>query len=534
MHFLESVLCALLASLFAAILGGLYLTGVFRKRRPKEPPLDKGLIPWLGHGISFKKDPAEFLEKMQKRHGDIFTVLVGGNYLNFMMDPHTYGTVIRESKDKLDFDTFASMVVYNVFGFHPSESHHKIFQTINKRYLRNQYLEDLNQVMMENLQTVLFQNLGSGSRERPWQQDGVLHFSYKAMFQAAFLTLFGSDSPQSRDCKGTPKDNTAPQCAAWFEDFQKFDHYLPQMVMGMLGPESKKETERLRNFFWDVLSVEKMVEKDGLSNWIAEGDSHMAEIGVTKKIRTQIRFLLFWASQANTGPATFWVLVHLLTHPEAMKAVKEEVDRVLKEMSQEVKPGSPLLKISLETVKTPLLDSAIQETLRMNVSPFLFRSIMEDMDLKMADGREYSLRKGDQLILFPFIGLQMDPEIYPDPKTFKYDRFVNPDGTRKEFYKHGKKLRHYIMPWGAGRSMCPGRFFAVSEMKLFVILMVTYFEMELVNKEDKVPRVDPSRYGIGTTHPSHDIQFSSHPTSSQKTVPGWLPYFKKTKNILKL
>nr|XP_056713746.1 7-alpha-hydroxycholest-4-en-3-one 12-alpha-hydroxylase-like [Euleptes europaea] len=506
MHFWESVLCALLASLFAAILGGLYLTGAFRKRRPKEPPLEKGLIPWLGHGISFQKNPVEFLEKMKKKHGDIFTVLVGGNYINFMMDPHTYGTIVKESKDKLDFDTFASTVLYNAFGFHPSKSHHKVVQEVSKKYLRNKNLADLNQVMMENLKTVMLQHLGSGDGERPWQQDGVLHFSYKAMFQAAFLTLFGSDPCKSGDSKESLKDHRAPQCGEWFEDFQKFDSYFPQMVMGMLDPGTKKETERLKNFFWDVLSVEMLSQKENISNWVAEIDSQTGA-DITEKMRAKAMFALLWASQANTGPATFWVFVHLLKHPETMKAVKEEVDRVLKETNQEVKPGSPSIQVSFETIKTPLLDSAVQESLRLKVSPFLFRSIMEDMDLKMADGREYSLRKGDQLIMFPFIGLQMDPEIYPEPRTFKYDRFVNPDGTRKEFYKNGEKLKYFNMPWGAGPSMCPGRFFAVSEMKLFVMLMVTYFDMELVNKEEEIPPVDPSRYGIGTTHPAHDIQF---------------------------
>ncbi|XP_054847784.1 7-alpha-hydroxycholest-4-en-3-one 12-alpha-hydroxylase-like [Eublepharis macularius] len=507
MHFWESVLCALLASLFSAILGGLYTAGAFRKRRPKEAPLDKGLIPWLGHGLSFKKNPVEFLEKMKKKHGDIFTVLVGGNYLNFVMDPHTYGTIIKESKDKLDFDTFASTVVFNVFGFHLSESHHKIKETVSKKYLRGKNLAELNQVMMENLKTVLLKSRSSGDGERPWQQDGVFHFSYKAMFQASFMTLFGTDPPQSGCSKEISKDHTATQCGEWFEDFQKFDKYFPQMTIGIMDPLSKKEMERLRNFFWDVLSVEKLSQKDNISKWVAEIDRQMCETGMKEKMRTQFMFPLFWASQANVGPAIFWVFVHLLKHPEAMKAVKEEVDRILKETDQEVKPGSPLINVSLETIKTPVLDSAIQETLRLNVSPFLFRSIMEDMDLAMADGREYSLRKGDQLILSPFVGLHMDPEIYPDPQNFKYDRFLNPDGTKKEFYKNGEKLKYPIMPWGGGPSMCPGRFFAVNEMKIFVMLMVMYFDMELVNREEKIPPVVASRCGIGTSHPSHDIQF---------------------------
>ena len=84
----EAVLGAFLAAFLATIVGGLYTMGAFRQRKSKEPPLDKGFIPWLGHGISFKKSPVEFWEKMRKKHGDVFTVLVGGNYLHFVMDPH--------------------------------------------------------------------------------------------------------------------------------------------------------------------------------------------------------------------------------------------------------------------------------------------------------------------------------------------------------------------------------------------------------------------------------------------------------------
>ncbi|XP_053118949.1 7-alpha-hydroxycholest-4-en-3-one 12-alpha-hydroxylase-like [Hemicordylus capensis] len=507
MNFWETILCAFLATLLSTILGGLYMMGAFRKRRPKEPPLDKGFIPWLGYGINFKKNPAEFLERMQRKHGDIFTVLVGGNYLHFVMDPHTYGTIIKESKDRLDFDTFASLIVFNALGIQPTESHHKIVQTISKKYLRGKNLSVLNQVMMEKLKIVMFHSQGSGEGERPWQQDGVFHFSYKTIFQAAYLALFGTEPGQDVESKENTKGDKIIQPGQLFEAFQKFDHLFPQMALGMLDPLGKKESQRLKNLFCDMLSVEKIYQKENISGWLVEQDQLMAEAGMTEEMRTKFQLLLLWASQANAGPAAFWLLAYLLKHPEAMKAVREEVYNVLKETGQEVEPGGPLINVTLDQIKTPLLDSAVEETLRLRAGPFLFRSVMQDMDLKMDDGREYFLRKGDQLLLFPFVGLQMDPEIHPDPHTFKYDRFLNPDGTKREFSKNGKKLKYHSMPWGAGPSMCPGRFFAVSEMKLFVILLLLYFDMELVNVEEEIPPVDVSRYGFGTTHPSCDIQF---------------------------
>lgn len=48
---------------------------VFRSKR--EPALDKGVIPWLGHALDFGKDAAKFLTRMKQKHGDIFTVRSG-------------------------------------------------------------------------------------------------------------------------------------------------------------------------------------------------------------------------------------------------------------------------------------------------------------------------------------------------------------------------------------------------------------------------------------------------------------------------
>ncbi|XP_020671410.2 7-alpha-hydroxycholest-4-en-3-one 12-alpha-hydroxylase-like [Pogona vitticeps] len=511
MNFWETVLCSLLGSLLAIVLGGLYTAGAFRKRRPKEPPLDKGWIPWLGHGLSFRKNPVEFLEGMRKKHGDIFTVLVGGNYINMVADASTYEAIIKESKDKLDFGTFALVIVSNTFDFHPGEIHHKIVQNVSKKYLNGKNLAALNQIMMQKLQTVMLHGRGSRDGPKSWQQDGVFHFSYKTIFQAAVLSLFGTDPGEKAESKDGDIERKLKKCGELFVEFQKFDHFFPQLALGMLDAQSKKEVDRLRNILWDFLSVEKMYQRDDINPWITEQDREMAEAGMTEKIRTQVQLLLLWASQANTGPATFWILLFLLKHPEAMKAVREEVEKALREAGQEVKPGGPFINVALDTIKTPLLDSTIEETLRLKASTFLFRTVMQEMGLTMFDGKEYLLRKGDQILLFPFLSLNMDPEIYPEPQKFKYDRFLNPDGTKKEFYKNGLKLKYYNMPFGAGPSMCPGRFFAVSEMKMFVILMLSYFDMELINQGEEIPPVDVHRFGFGTANPSCDIQFRYRP-----------------------
>ncbi|XP_032090786.1 5-beta-cholestane-3-alpha,7-alpha-diol 12-alpha-hydroxylase [Thamnophis elegans] len=493
----ETVVCALLSTFIALIFGGLYRIGVFRRKRPKEPPLDKGLIPWLGHGLSFGKEPALLLERMKKKHGDIFTMLVAGRYIHVLMDPHMYGFIFKKSRSKLDFGVFAANVVSNVFNFHPTTTHHKIGEEGSKKYLRGKNLLALNQALMQNLKEILLES----AEEEKWRQEGLWHFSYKSIFQAAFLCLFGA-MPELED-NSNDKERRCKPYEKLFEDFQQFDEFFPQMIFSSMDSKTKKEIQRLKNYFWDLLSVEKIDKREDVSIWLADQDQQLADCGMNEKMRTQVQLLFLWASQANTGPVTFWLLAYLLKHPEAMKAIRAEIDQVLKETGQEDNP----VDLSLQAFKTPLLDSAVEEVLRLKAGSFIFRSVMEDFNLQIDDGKEYALRKGDHLLLFPFMGLHMDPEIYPEPKTFKYDRFMSPEGKKKEFFKNGKKLRTCVMPFGGGSSMCPGRFFAVSEMKILTILMLTFFDMELVNPEEELPSSIEHRIVIATAHPTRDIDF---------------------------
>lgn len=264
------------------------------------------------------------------------------------------------------------------------------------------------------------------------------------------------------------------------------------------------------SFFWNALSIQKIQNKDNTSGWIWDMQNLRKENGMDESMINKYMFVLLWASQGNTGPSAFWLLLYLMKHPDAMEALRTEVDKVLKESGQEVRPGGPLVDLTREMLmKTPVLDSAVEETLRLVAAPLLTRSVLQDMTLKMADGREYLIRKGDRMAIFPYISVHVDPEVHSDPHSFKYDRFLSADGTGKktDFYKGGKKVKYYSMPWGSGVSMCPGRFFATNELKQFVFLMLVYFDFELINLDEKIPQIDYRRWGFGTMQPDREVQF---------------------------
>ncbi|NXM78212.1 CP8B1 hydroxylase, partial [Serilophus lunatus] len=502
----------LLCTLVPLLLGGLYVLGVFRRRRPDEPPLDKGTIPWLGYLVDFRKDCSEFLKRMQRKHGDVFTVLIGGQYFTFVMDPFSFGAIVKESRSKLDFIGFATQLVLRVFGYKPTVSTRGIAHKSSVKHLMGEGLSVMTQTTMENFQKLMLFNLSSGEGKRMWQEENLFHYCYNIVFRAGYLALFGSEPQRGAGDKEKAEEQDRVHSNQLFHEFRKYDRLFPRLAFAALPPKEKREAEQLKRLFWNMLSVKKTWQKDKISGWISDQDQFLAAYGVPEYMRDRFMFMLLWASQGNTGPTAFWLLLYLLKHLKAMKAVRDEVDKVLRENGQEVKAGSPPITITIHMLnQAPLLHSALEETLRLVAAPLLVRAILEEISLKTSGGTQYTLRQGDRVALFPHLSVHMNPEIHDEPHKFKYDRFVNPDGTKKDFYKNGKKLKYVNMPWGAGVSACPGQFFASAEIKLFVFLMLSYYDLELVNEEEEIPAFDISRWGFGTVHPAHDIRFRYRP-----------------------
>ncbi|XP_056247337.1 5-beta-cholestane-3-alpha,7-alpha-diol 12-alpha-hydroxylase-like [Seriola aureovittata] len=503
------LLLPILLGFLATLIGGLYLLGVFRQRLPGEPPLDKGLIPWLGHVLEFRRNTSKFLERMKQKHGDVFTVQLAGFYITFLQDPLSFGAFVKESREKLDFRKFARHLVRRVFGYVSIEEDHHILHLSSNKHLKGDGLEVMTQAMMGNLQNLMLHNIGSAADQSTWIEDGLFMYSYNILFRAGYLSLYGNVPHQSEGSEEKAKERDRAESEALFYQFRKYDQLFPNLAYGVLPPRKRLEAERLMEFFWDALSVQKTKTKDNISGWVWDMQQTKGELGVTESMINKYMFVLLWASQGNTGPSAFWLLLFLMKHPDAMAAVKGEIDKVLKESGQEVRQGGPLVNLTREMLmKTPILDSAVEETLRLTAAPLLTRAVLHDMTLKMADGREYIIRKGDRMAMFPYIAVHIDPEIHPDPHSFQYDRFLNPDGSKKtDFYKAGKKVKYYNMPWGAGVSMCPGRFFATNELKQFVFLMLVYFEFELKNPDEKIPEIDFKRWGFGSMQPDRDVQF---------------------------
>ena len=72
------------------------------------------------------------------------------------------------------------------------------------------------------------------------------------------------------------------------------------------------------------------------------------------------------------------------------------------------------------------------------------------------------------MVCFSAYDVHHDPEIFSDPEAFKYGRFLRDKDTNlpPSFFKEGKKIPYSHLVFSEGKHKCPGRFFAMDEIKV--------------------------------------------------------------------
>ncbi|GAB1288291.1 Cytochrome P450 7A1 [Apodemus speciosus] len=472
------------------------------KLKVGEPPLENGLIPYLGCALKFGSNPLEFLRANQRKHGHVFTCRLMGKYVHFVTNSLSYHKVLCHGKyfdwKKFHYTTSAKAFGHRSIDPNDGNTTENINNTFNKT-LQGDALCSLSEAMMKNLQSVMRPPGLPKSTSAAWVTEGMYAFCYRVMFEAGYLTLFGSDISKTDAQRALILNN--------LDDFKQFDQVFPALVAG-LPIHWFKTAHKAREKLAESLKHEKLYLRDQVSELIRLRmflNDTLSTFDDMEKAKTHLAIL--WASQANTIPATFWSLFQMIRSPEAMKAASEEVSAALQSAGQELSSGGNAICLDqVQLNDMPVLDSIIKEALRLSSASLNIRTAKEDFTLHLEDG-SYNIRKDDIIALYPQL-MHLDPEIYPDPLTFKYDRYLDESGKAKTtFYKNGNKLKYFYMPFGSGATICPGRLFAVQEIKQFLILMLSCFDLEFVESQIKCPPLDQSRAGLGILPPLHDIEF---------------------------
>ncbi|UKZ87887.1 uncharacterized protein TrAFT101_003659 [Trichoderma asperellum] len=85
-----------------------------------------------------------------------------------------------------------------------------------------------------------------------------------------------------------------------------------------------------------------------------------------------------------------------------------------------------------------------------------------------------------------------DPQLFPEPLTFRPDRWLQPDS---------KRLRKYLSPFGLGSRICPGMHLAFYEIYIAIAYIFTHFDVDNNGtiKDDLI-----SAHDLGAPFPKRD------------------------------
>ncbi|MCO4745231.1 MAG: cytochrome P450 [Proteobacteria bacterium] len=441
------------------------------RRAVDDPPHTPGPLPWLGVAIQYGKDAGAMLTRLRAEHGDTFSVFLAGDRVTFVTNPLDYQAVLA-CRD-LDFHELAndisSMAFDHGHGSLPRLEEAGVSEVGITR-MRGDDLADMTGRVQACFEEVLL------DQEVPSDTETFYDWLGDVVFSATGRAVFGD---------GFEQDVSRA-------DFHAVDDAFPLLLAGL--PARLLGVHSARNALKKVMAIERSnaaaVTIERFKLFHTHGDP--SELGAY-----QLAFL--WATQANTLPAAFWTLAFLMNDASALERVSEEVRSVLDEAP--TVDGRPQMSMAI-LQRLVHVDSAINEALRLTSGSLTIRVALQDVELHLEGGKTLKVRAGERVGLYPWL-THHDARIYEAPDTYRFDRFVENGKRRRSFSLDGRKVAHFLMPFGGGVSMCPGRHFARNEIKILTALMLYHFSLEA--KWNALPGFVEGRAGLGVFGPAEDV-----------------------------
>jgi len=180
-----------------------------------------------------------------------------------------------------------------------------------------------------------------------------------------------------------------------------------------------------------------------------------AEFFNESALNTNLR-TLFNAGTETTSTTILWAILFLMVHPDVQRKVQQELDDVI---GQDRAPAYD------DRLLMPYTEATIHEVHRRgSVVPFsLARSTLEEDNLQ-----GYRIPKRTTIIP-NLMAVHHDEKIFPDPFTFRPERFINKQG---QFVKS-----EYVIPFSIGRRNCVGEALAAMEVFLYLTSLLQKFTL---------------------------------------------------------
>ncbi|WP_414624340.1 cytochrome P450 [Calothrix sp. CCY 0018] len=410
--------------------------------------------------------PLETLEKQARIYGDIFMISVGPSNTPQVVvsNPEGIEQIFTANLEKLDSGGEAG-VKLPLLGQHSilalSGSRHKRERKLLMPPFHGERMRAYGELMHNLTEQVTSQwKIGETLSIRSSMQA----ISFEVILKAVFGLESGLRYEQLKELLMAwmnPKKPIVQTLMLLFPALQKdLGDWSPwgsflrlrQKMDELIFAEIRERWSKLDSSRTDILSL-MMAARD-------ENDEPMTEVELRDELMT-----LLVAGHETTATSLSWAFYWIHQQPLVLEKLRQELDNL---------GDNPEAN---DMMKLPYLNAVCQEALRIypvvNFGlPRIVKSPLEIMG--------YQLEPGTIVSACIYLTHHRE-DLYPEPKQFKPERFLERQFSPNEY-----------LPFGGGNRRCLGYAFALFEMKLVLATILSRWQLELADSKP----VKPVRKGI--------------------------------------
>ncbi|BAT77804.1 hypothetical protein LR48_Vigan09g020800 [Vigna angularis] len=451
----------------------------------KAPPEASGAWPLIGHLhlLGGSKPPHVTLGHMADKYGPIFSLRLGAHKTlvvsDWEMAKECFTVNDRTFANRPKSMTF-EVLGYNssMIGFIPYGSYWRQMRKIaTLELLSSRRIDTLKHVMEAEVKAAMRESYNlwlkkknGFSEMKRWFGNIALNIMFQTVVGKRFVSDGGVNEENERlrkvfrdlfDLGGSFAVSDCMPYLRWL-DLDGIEKKMKRTAKEIDGFAQIWLEEHKRNR--DCSSGERKHSHDlmdvllGLVEKGEEFDGHDSDTSIKALCMT-----LIMAGSDSTAGTLAWALSLLLNNREILKKATDELDAEI---------GSKRMVDVSDLKKLKYLESIIKETLRLYPAGPL-SLVHESMENCTVGG--YDVASGTRL-LTNLSKLQRDPSLYPNPLEFCPERFLT---THKEVDVKGQHFE--LIPFGAGRRICPGISFSLQATQLTLATLLHGFDIVTID-----------------------------------------------------
>ncbi|MBD2773613.1 cytochrome P450 [Iningainema tapete] len=414
---------------------------------------------WL-QKIQYVRNSIAYMEAAAQRYGDIFNAPVIGNHavVLFISNPQALQRIF--TNDTKQFITPPNQLIQPIVGdysiFTLSGSRHRRERRLLMPPFHGEHMRTYGQLICELVDKAMSAlSIGTQFSARHVAQEISLAVILKVVFGIEKEERFNrlkqlivklTDSLQSPFIGGL----------LFYPSLQKdwgarspwgYLRHLQRQIGELIYAEIRARHNQNHVLGSDILSL-LMSAQDETGKPMTDAELHDELI------------TLLIAGYETTATAIAWALYWIHRHPQIGEKLLVELNHM----------GSP---DPTKIVQLPYLTAVCNETLRLYPVATLTvpREVKDPVELM-----GYQLEPGTRLYGCIYLTHQR-PDIYPEPKLFKPERFLERQFSPYEF-----------LPFGGGARRCIGEALALFEMKLVLATMLSHYRLEMADQSLEYPQ----------------------------------------------